>query len=64
MHHPEKSWGFPTFDDNCWLEYTWRQLKKTMVLFVEIRFFALKPNTQCIGQKKLGFLHHWDIVQT
>ena len=26
-----------------------------MVLFVEIIFFQLKPKTQCIGQKKVGF---------
>jgi hypothetical protein len=32
---------------------------KTMILFVEIRLFQLKPKTQCIGQKKLGFLHLW-----
>jgi hypothetical protein len=30
---------------------------KTMILFVEIRFFQLKPKTQCIGQKNLGFSH-------
>ena len=34
-----------------------------MVSVAEIRFFALKPDTQCIGWKKLGFSHPWSHQQ-
>ena len=33
----------------CW--------NKTIVAFAKIGCFAQKPETQCIGRKKLGFFH-------
>ena len=63
MHQLEKIGIFPPLMIIAGWNTHGGSWNETMVLFVEIRFFALKPRTQCIDQKKLGFSHPWfDVI--
>ena len=57
MQQPEFFWGggFPPLMVIVGWSTHGSSSNKTIVLFLKIRFLALKPKTQCINYKKLVF---------